>query len=268
MSKLLRMELVKLAPYKPLWILLALFAILLPSSYYVLGLAASEFGLNIPEGGKVLVYHFNDFPDLWYHLCYGASWFNILFGVIIVLLVGNEFNFRTARQNIIDGLERRDVILAKLLVIMLLALTATTFVFVVGLAFGLVNSTEISLALVAERLSFLLGYFVQLLGYMTAGLLVGLLCKRGTLALIIYVFFIPFEIFLNFIMVLFSSSLHDLLPFSAMSSIIKSIYFLKFVDALTQPLASDPFNESFFISLAYVFLFVGCSFVIIRKSDL
>lgn len=64
------------------------------------------------------------FPDAWPAILVipGAPTINIFSAVLIVLLVSSEFDWRTSRQNIIDGLSKDQWFVAKMLLLPTIAL--------------------------------------------------------------------------------------------------------------------------------------------------
>ncbi|HPF92952.1 MAG TPA: hypothetical protein PLV65_03400, partial [Tenuifilaceae bacterium] len=86
--------------------------------FLIVALVASNINLNI-EG--IRIDKVFQFPHLWNTLAWIASWFNLLLGILAIMLTCNEFQFRTFRKQLIDGLTRNELIIAKLFVITSLA---------------------------------------------------------------------------------------------------------------------------------------------------
>ncbi len=55
-----------------------------------------------------------DFAHTWQTTSYVGGWLLLLPGLLLILLITNEFSFRTHRQNIIDGWARKDFYNVKL----------------------------------------------------------------------------------------------------------------------------------------------------------
>ena len=69
-----------------------------------------------------------DFPNVWHTVADCSSCF-IISRVDDHHLLTNEFNFKTHRQNIIDGWSRSEFINIKIVLIVIISLLATLFVF-------------------------------------------------------------------------------------------------------------------------------------------
>ena len=175
---LLRIELHKILPYRTVWVILAIYAALLLLILY----ASSKVTINGSELGEEMY----DLPAFWLRLTYIASFFNLLFGILIIVLVSDEYSFRTLRQQVIDGLSRAELVLAKLYVVLALGVLGTVFLLLLGLYFGLLHSTDHSLSAIFGQIDALSYYFVQAVGYMTLAMLFGFLIKKSGLAIIAF----------------------------------------------------------------------------------
>ncbi|WP_439881764.1 ABC transporter permease [Pontibacter sp. MBLB2868] len=176
---LLRLELHKILPYKTVWIILAIFAALM-----LLILFASS---NVTINGREMGNEMYKLPNFWQSLAYIASFFNLLFGILIIVLITDEYTFRTFRQQVIDGLSRAQLVLAKFYVILALATLGTLFLLALGLYFGLIYSPDHSTEAVFGKIDFLSYYFVQAVGYMVLAMLFAFLIRKSGLAIIAFI---------------------------------------------------------------------------------
>ncbi|MCC9136172.1 ABC transporter permease [Pontibacter silvestris] len=176
---LLRIELRKVLPYRTFWFILGIYALLMVLILY----ASSHITVNGTDLGTTAF----TLPELWQRLTYVASYFNLLLGVLIIILVSDEYSFRTIRQQVIDGLSRQDVVMAKFFVVLTLAITSTVFLLVIGLYFGLVHGTNHSLSAIFSQSDFLLYYLVQAVAYMSLALLVSFFLRKSGLSIIAFI---------------------------------------------------------------------------------
>lgn len=177
----LRIELRKLLPYRTFWVILAVFALLL----FVILYGSSNVTINGQTAGA----KFYQFPGLWPKLTYIASYFNLLLGILLVIIVTDEYAFRTIRQQVIDGYTRADVIRAKYSVVLLLGIACAMYVFLLGLGFGIGFSEALDTGKILADAQFVLYYFVQAIGYMSLAMLFGFLIRKsglGILAFLLY----------------------------------------------------------------------------------
>jgi ABC-2 type transport system permease protein len=176
---LLRIEFHKLFPYRTFWVILGIYVLLL----VVLVYASSTIVIN----GESLGTATYQFPAIWSRLTYIASYFNLLLGILMIVLVTDEYSFRTMRQQVIDGLSRAELVLAKLYVAVAVAVVATLFLFVLGLYFGLLYSTDKSTAAMFSQVDFLSYYFVQAVAYMALAMLFAFFIRKSGLSIIAFI---------------------------------------------------------------------------------
>jgi hypothetical protein len=115
MIRLFEIEWLKLKNYKIFWILFGL---------YFLGL------LVVCSGGMFLLEYIKrtggdfkgidptilplyDFPDVWQNTIYVATFFKLFLAFIVIISICNDINYRTLRQNIIDGLSKKEFLISK-----------------------------------------------------------------------------------------------------------------------------------------------------------
>src|SRR5690606_20750922 len=104
MKRLMTIEWLKLKKLTSLKIILLVYIVLFPLVLFGL---INFFG-KIFDGILGNSWSPYEFPDIWKFTTYASSYFNVLMGVLIVIVVTNEYNFRTFRQNVIDGLSVKE----------------------------------------------------------------------------------------------------------------------------------------------------------------
>lgn len=186
MMKLLRIESVKVLPYRVFQILAILYAgafLLsagaLPFIKLSTTLANSEDILNL----KSLYY----FPEIWDTFAYFAAKSNIFLAIIVIFLVGNEYSYNTFRQHVVNGLSRQDLLNGKLMVIVSIALVNTLMVFLFGLIFGFIYSSGYSFQDVFSHLYMLGIYFIQAVSHMIVAMMIAVWLRNKTLAIVVLI---------------------------------------------------------------------------------
>ena len=112
-----------------------------------------EFGslkLHLADAGI-----FN-FPYIWHFNTYIAAILKFFLLLVIVSMMSNEYSYKTLKQNLIDGMSKKEFILSKFYMVLAFALISTIFVFVVSLILGLVYSDYNELSIITTDLEYLL----------------------------------------------------------------------------------------------------------------
>lgn len=187
MIKLLQIEYMKVKNYGTFWAILGIYAALVPLTYIGVAQFSGGGGL-IPSESRLF-----SFPSIWHYYTWIASCWNMLLGVLVVILVCNEYSFKTERQSVINGLSRRDVIFSKFIFIVVLAAAIAVYTFIIASIIGLIYSGPYNFG---PKLYFVVIYFVQTIGYFAFAFLLAVLMKRPALCIIIYVIVLTIDIFL------------------------------------------------------------------------
>lgn len=131
---------------------------------------------------RVPLYHF---PDVWLNLIWMGGWLKIVLGIMVVISITNEYQYRTIRQNIIDGMSRWEFLLSKILTNVLLSLMSVAMIFTVGLVTGMIYSPSLDWQLMITDLEFFPAYFLEIFFFLSYALMLGILINRSGLSIIL-----------------------------------------------------------------------------------
>jgi cytochrome c oxidase subunit IV len=135
-----------------------------------------------------------DFPDVWQNVSYVANFFKVILAFIIVISVSNEAAFRTLRQNIIDGLSKKEFLVSKLWLMFLLSAGAAFLLFLIGGITGLIYSHVQGPEYMFQSMGFLLAYVLGVFTYLTFALLITLLIPKAGLVIVgLFMYTVVFE---------------------------------------------------------------------------
>jgi ABC-2 type transport system permease protein len=190
MIKLLKVEWMKIKNYN---------AFIVISSFFTLGVFAANylayaFKKNVidPADPTGLISSGSPFgfPNVWQTVSYYSGLMLLLPGLLILILVTNEFTYRTHRQNIIDGISRNQFTEVKLLLGVITALASTLLVFIAALLFGfIVNTGTFSFSGISN-----IGYFfLKALTYNFIAILIGVLVRRTGFAIAVFFIYTVLE---------------------------------------------------------------------------
>ncbi len=275
MKKLLKNELTKTLNYASFKVLMTLHFVL----FLLVIIIASKIDIAVPGFSMRNLFRF---PDVWATFAWIASWFNILLAIMVIVLVGNEFSFRTFRQQVINGLSVDDLVIGKGIVIFLIALYSLLLVFLLGSVFGIMFSHNFEFADLFSKSYLLAVYFIQAVGYMIIGMLFAVIFRNNSLSIIMFLLYFIFiePIIRRF----FSPEVRQFFPVKIISHLTPPPEVLAIASEKTiensagttsfdfESIGLIPHQLSLFITLllaiGFIALFVFIIFWVMRKRDL
>lgn len=189
MLNLFKIEWMKVRSYRAFWVLFGAFVILFPLSFYYSASKYMEHADSRPEQVlKAMLGNPFQYPGAWLSSSWFGGIFFVMIGMLFILLVTNEVQYRTHRQNIIDGWSRLDFLLAKFTMLLFFVVVSTLIVFLCGLWIGsLYSPTGTSVT----KGIYYLGYFALMATmYLVVAYVIAILVKRTGLSIIIYFAFV------------------------------------------------------------------------------
>ncbi|WP_196892472.1 ABC transporter permease [Aureivirga marina] len=179
MLRLLQIELIKLKYNKAAKILSIIYFALLTSIALIASIKFNFGGIkfNVADTGI-----FN-FPYIWHFNTYVASYLKFFLLLVIVSMVSNEYSNKTLKQNLIDGLSKKEFILSKFYTVLLFSIISSIFVFIVTMVLGLIYSSYTELSIIFTDIYFIFAYFLALVVFFSMGLFFGILIKRSAFAI-------------------------------------------------------------------------------------
>ncbi|MDP5061700.1 MAG: ABC transporter permease [Maribacter sp.] len=277
MIRLLQIEFIKLWNNRASKVLIISYFALLTSIALV---AAVKFDIgpikfNLADQGI-----FN-FPYIWHFNTFITAFFKLFLAIVIVSMMSNEYSNKTIKQNLIDGLSKKEFILSKFLTVITFSLVSTIFVFLVSLILGLIYSDFTEISIILSDLEFLLAFFIKLTGFFSFCLFLGVLVKRSAFALGFLILWQVFEgIFRGIIRwKFFDGETTDIImgffPLQAMFNIIKEPFsrlgaVQSVANQMGEKLELDYYIHWYeiVIVMAWIAIFIYGSYAILKKRDL
>lgn len=182
MLHLLKVEWLKVKNYKAFWIFTILYAFAIIGINYT-ALYLNELTIqNVPMSGALMGSPYG-FPKVWESVGYISSWLLYFPGILFIMLFTNEFNFKTHRQNIIDGWTRTQFISVKFVFAALFSVVATLFIALVALGVGF-SATGSRFSM--EGMENLVLIFIQTFSYISFAMLLAVLFRRSGAAIAVF----------------------------------------------------------------------------------
>ena len=224
-----------------------------------------------------------NFPYIWHVNSWIAAWLKLFLAIVIVSIMANEYSNRTLKQNLIDGLSKKEFLASKFLTVIVFSFISTLFLFVVSLILGLVFSDYNEISIIFSDLEFILAYFVKLVGFFSFCMFLGILIKRSAFALGFLIFWQliegAFRLFSGLIKWKFDSDIVDkfipFLPLDSMSNLINEpVTRLNVIQSAANQLGEN-FQRDYavhwyeiLIVLVWTAIFVRLSYYLLKKRDL
>jgi ABC-type transport system involved in multi-copper enzyme maturation permease subunit len=246
--------------------------------FFLIVLVTSRLDITIPGFSTDYLYQF---PNIWEFFPWVASWFNLLLAILIIIMTGNEYTFRTFRQHVIDGLSRSDLLTGKVFLIITIAVYSMLMVLLFSLLFGFIFTRDMTAGLFVKKTYILLVYFVQAVAYMSTGFLLAILFRNTALAIVLFILYrlIIEPVFRLF----FPPEARLYFPMKVISNLTPMPEFLSIssgnkadpgnVDTLNLRemgiLAEDlPVYLNLLLALGYTALFIGLAWLLLRRRNL
>ena len=233
-----------------------------------------DFKLHLADAGI-----FN-FPYIWHFNTYVAAILKFFLLLVIVSMMSNEYSYKTLKQNLIDGLSKKEFILSKFYTVIAFALVSTLFVFVVSLVLGLVYSDYNEVAIIFSDLDYLFAFFIKLVG-----VFLGILVKRSAFAVgAMFVWLIIENMFKGYLYWSFNGaentgdkvdSVMQFLPLESMTNLIKEPFSRLGAVRSAANTMGETFTKSYTVEFTtilivsfWTFAFIYMSYALLKKRDL
>ncbi|MFT5859057.1 MAG: ABC-2 type transport system permease protein [Flavobacteriaceae bacterium] len=254
MKNLITIEWMKLRRLMTMKVILIVYAIMVPLIFW----AISYISIRVGPGTEVsLPSSMYQFPEVYNYVGYIASFFNLMIGVIVIVFTTNELKYKTQRQNVIDGLNKREVIMAKFYVVFLLAFAISFYAFLVSLIFGAING---NIGDLFDGIQHVGAYFVSTFGYFIFALFFANLVRLPALAIVLY---------------LVSTTVEGIIGFITTNMYVQFFPLSTFADLVPIPILPDGAPEFIWgqggrvlLALGYILILVIISYRVIKKRDI
>ena len=261
MKLLLQLEWGKIRRYRTFWAFIILFAVTLAGISAVLyKVREGMHSLTIDAPGVTL---FGP-GRLWSTTAWAGGFGVLVLGLLVIVLVTNEFVFKTQRQQVMEGMSRTAFMAGKWMVVA--GLTAYGWILYVLASWVLGAASGFSVAGIMTGCGFA-GYFLLKIALsLSIAMMIALWVRRAGLAIVIYLLYvIMLEGILGFLLNRIAGGLGDFLPLKAVGTLISNP-----VSRLLPDMGNPAAGTGWLVaaSVAYLVIFIAVSVVHVRHRDL
>ena len=274
MRRLLKIELQKLLLNRTSKILIFTSFILPICVILLSAIKINFFGFFTLELGELGIFNF---PIIWHITTFFSALFKFFFAIVVVSMIGNEYSNKTLKQNLIDGLNKKEFILSKFYVIVFFSLISTLIIFILSLVLGLIYSSYNEINIIIQQMEFLVAYFVKLIAFFSFCLFLGVLAKRSAFALA----FLFIDLILEWIILgivtwkgnfELAQNVQGFLPLTSMSNLIKQpfqrIAMTKFPGNSDIVYDYSVHFDTILIVICWTLIFIYSSYRLLKARDL
>lgn len=258
MQSLLKIEWLKIKNYTAFKVLGIFFIVGIVLVNYIVFIVNQKVVGKMNTGGLLNIFNPYSFDHTWQTTSYTTGFLLILPALLLIILITNEFTFRTSRQNIIDGWSRKQFIEVKIMLALIVAILSTVMVLLTAFLFGIVSGTDFSLN-GFDHVGF---FFLKAFSYNMIAILVSVWVRRTGFAIGLYFIYLGFENIISQLLDVWSmkiridtgtdlGSMGDYLPMNASDGL------LAFPDNPLKSMAKSALPTDYFwivISLAVLYL--------------
>ena len=190
MTHIVKTEWLKIKNYPAFWWVFGITAVTYPAVNYMFLYIYYNIIQEKSTAGKVVTALMGNpfsLPEGWRTMAFFSSFFVYIPSIVVIMLITNEYTYRTNRQNIIDGWSRKNFMTAKLIDVLLLSLVVSILYAATALIIGLTNTGN---AAGRWDLSYYIGlFFLQTFCQLSIAFTVGMLLRKAFIALAVFTFY-------------------------------------------------------------------------------
>ena len=248
MLKLLTIEWQKIKPYTFFWLFTGVYFFMLFAVFYI---AYHLMEINGIKTSSIS----------WHGMTYISGYLNFFLVLLVILYSTNEYQFNTYRQNVIDGLSRRQIFFSKLLINLGIAIYSTLSLFVLFIIFSLISPDSLSIEAFSNEIFYLFYHFIKCFCLLSIAYFLSLVLKKGIISILFFVVVWMVDVVISMAT---DTTILELLPFSSCGNLI-----INPMPALPIGYSDLPSESNILYSVIfYVLLFNALSFWWLTKKDL
>jgi len=272
MFHIIRTEWLKIKKYPAFWWVMGITALTYPGINYMFINEYKNIVAKKDASGQVVKALMGDpfmFPEGWHTVAFFSSFFIFIPAIVVIMLITNEYSYKTNRQNIIDGWSRRDFIVGKLIDVIIMSALVTLLYLIVALIIGIVSTSDPGVSY--WSMSYYVGLFaLQTFAQLSFAFLVGLIVKRSLIALASFTFYflIAEPMATGLLEFKLHSKLGRFLPLEVSDRLIPRPAFLSKFNEAAYKEALDGIKYHVFYTIIFLVLLWSFCFWLNKRRDL
>ncbi len=262
--RLLQIEWIKLFYSRSFLILLGIYSVIFVLTIVVLNNTYEEVTARTGNGDISMVMGMASTlffaPEVWKLIIYIASFLNFLLILVFILMLSNEYKYRTLRQHVIDGLNYTDLIIGKQIFIGFLVIFAMIHVVILSSAIAK-NNVFLDFG---KSVSLLFHYMLSLFFILNFSYLMMTLTKRTVLTIMVLLLYRLLELYLYYKL---PDDIAHWLPFQVVNRLIP-IPAENMIRSLNVPMSASASLADIIVCLLYTLVCIGLIYLKLSKNSL
>ncbi len=271
MASLLKTEWLKIKAYPAFWWMVGIMALSYVSVSYLMHNIYNNLIIDPKLPGEAVLATLGNpfaFNEVWHTMAYLSSFFVFFPAILVILLITNEYTFKTSRQNVIEGWSRHRFMHGKLFGVATISIIITVLYICICLVIGS-KSTGLE-DKPGEAKTYFIGYFLlQTFSQLSIAFFMGFALRKSVMALGTFIFL--FAILEPFLVRMFTSTnlaIGHFLPFEISNRMILAPEFVAKMDPTAYTMAMGQTGNHFFYSFLFTALLWIFSYRLNAKRDL
>lgn len=269
-SKTIELEYFKFRHYKPFLVILGLFVF----CFLLSGLSIKsllDWFLEKQKDDDVLKHFLKsglpifDFVDIWQNLAWLATIFKWIPAFMIIISVTLEYSQKTIKQNIIDGLSKKEFLFSKLSLVVVISIGSAVLLFLLGLFLGLLYSPVKDISSIFQNIAFVAAYGLEVFTFLCMAMFAAFLFQRSGVTIILFLLYTAcIEPILTAILQYRYEWNVSFFPVEAINLIIR-VPFQKYALSFVQ---DQIILQDVLVSAGWALIFILMSYWLLKKRDL
>lgn len=130
-----------------------------------------------------------DFVDIWQNLGWLATFFKYIPAFVVIISVTLEYSQKTIKQNIIDGLSKREFLASKVALVAAISLGSAILLGLLGLFLGLLYSPVKGLPYILENFEFVFAYGLEVFVFLCMAMFAAFLIRKSGVTIILFLLY-------------------------------------------------------------------------------
>ncbi|AEV34462.1 hypothetical protein Oweho_3514 [Owenweeksia hongkongensis DSM 17368] len=207
-------------------------------------------------------------PHLWHNITYLAGFFKFIPAFLLIFFISNEYQYKTFRQNVIDGLSIQGFYISKLFSALIFSIISLGVIFFTGLVIAIMYNPDASFTEYVDGADYLFAFFTEVMFMMVFALFLTFLFRRSTVSIIVILaYYFIVEPILGFAI---GEPIKYYLPAAPSRELILQPFTrLMEADMILGTTSTDSVPTKFLLTTwLYTLIFAAGGLVILKKRDL